>query len=184
MKCSLRDSIFIGFCSVFIVCARAALRLHLKIPGHSMFFSVFFLLIARGAVSFRWAATLCGFLSGLLALTLGMGHGGPLLILKFVLPGITVDLMAMILPGLFESIFLCMLTGMFAGITQFIIGFGIEMLMGMDFEVLIQHGLFKSIGNVIFGAAGGIAVPAVIKKLEAYGVCAPEANHLSSNIEG
>jgi len=141
-----------------------------------MLFSVFFLLVARGCVSFRWAATLCGFFSGLLALTLGMGHGGPLLVLKFVLPGVTVDLMAMIYPGMFRSIVFCMLAGVMAGITQFAIGFGIEMLMGMNLEVLIQHGLIKSIGNIVFGAAGGVAIPSVLKKLEAYGVCAPDGN--------
>jgi len=40
-----------------ILVAKAALRLHLKVPGHSMFFTMFFLLIARGCVQHRLAGT-------------------------------------------------------------------------------------------------------------------------------
>ncbi|MDD2465697.1 MAG: hypothetical protein PHI97_16995 [Desulfobulbus sp.] len=170
MYCTLRDSLFIGFCAVFLVCSRAALRLHLKIPGHSMFFTIFFLFIARGSVPFRWAGTMCGFLSGLMSLTLGMGNGGPLLLVKFVLPGLIVDIMALIFPGMFQSIFLCAFTGVLVGATQFMVGLTINYLMGMDADVLLQHALIKSMGNIIFAAAGGAAVPAVLKKLQAYGV--------------
>lgn len=183
MQCSLRDSLFIGFCSVFLVCARAALRLHLKIPGHSMLFTLFFLLVARGSVPFRWAGTMCGFLSGLLALTLGMGHGGPLLLLKFALPGLAVDVMALLFPRMFQSVFLCVLTGMLAGCTQFALGFFIDYLMGMDADVLVQHALIKSMGFIFFGAAGGVAVPAVLKKLQAYGVILPMSAQTSSTNE-
>jgi len=180
MKCSLRDSLFIGFCSVFLVCARAALRLHLKIPGHSMVFTLFFLLVARGSVPFRLAGTMCGFLSGLLALTLGMGNGGPLLLIKYALPGLAVDAMALVFPRMFQSVFLCVLTGMLAGATKFALGFAIDYLMGMHLEVLIQHALIQSMGNILFGAAGGIAVPAVLKKLQAYGVIVPVSTQTSS----
>jgi hypothetical protein len=176
MPCSLRDSLFIGFCAVFLVCARAALRLHLKIPGHSMVFTVFFLFIARGCVPFRWAGTLCGFLSGLMALTLGMGNGGPLILLKFVVPGLVVDGMALVFPRMFQSIPLCALTGVFAGATQGMIGFTVDYLMGMDTAVLMQHALIKSTGNILFGAAGGLAVPGVLQKLQAYGVVNPASS--------
>jgi len=180
MQCSLRDSLFIGFCAVFLVCARAALRLHLKIPGHSMFFSLFFLLVARGSVPFRWAGTMCGCLSGLMALTLGIGNGGPLLLIKFILPGLIVDVMALLFPKMFQSMFLCGLTGILAGFSQFAIGFSIDYLIGMHPDVLVQHALIKSMGNILFGAAGGLAVPAVLKKLQAYGVIAPMSAQTSS----
>nr|WP_321468647.1 hypothetical protein [uncultured Desulfobulbus sp.] len=170
MKCSLRDSLFVGFCAVLLVCARGALRLHLKIPGHSMFFTLFFLLVARGSVPFRLAGSMCGFFAGLMALTLGMGHGGPLLLLKFTLPGLVVDGMALAFPRMFQSVLLCALTGMLAGFSQFGVGFCIDYLMGMDADVLLSHALMQSLGNILFAAAGGVAIPAVLKKLQAYGV--------------
>jgi hypothetical protein len=169
MKLSLKDTLFLGFCAVFILCAKAALRLHLKIPGHSMFFTVFFLFIARGCVQHRLAATFSGILAGIMAVILGMGKGGPLILIKFALPGLVVDLMAFILPGLFESILLCMITAGLAGATRFISTYLIDFLAGMDNEILLQHALIKSASNILFAMAGGMAVPTVIKKLKAYG---------------
>jgi len=172
MKVSLKDSLFLGFCSVFIVGAKAALRLHLKIPGHSMFFTLFFLLTARGCVQNRLAATFTGMLAGIVAMTLGMGKGGPLVIIKFVLPGMVVDLMAFLLPGLFNSVILCMLTAGLAGSTRFISTFVVDTLAGMDADIVFQHALLKSAANIAFAMAGGAAVPAVITKLKAYGAVA------------
>lgn len=175
MKISLKDSLFLGFCSVFILCAKAALRLHLKIPGHSMFFTLFFLMIARGCVQYRLAATFSGLMAGVMAMILGMGKGGPLLIIKFVFPALVVDLMAWLIPGLFSSIILCAITGGLAGATRFFSTYIIDYLAGMDNEVLIQHALIKSVFNILFAMGGGLAVPMVINKLTAYG--AITANH-------
>lgn len=179
MKLSLKDSLFLGFCSVFIVGAKAALRLHLKIPGHSMFLTLFFMLIARGCVANRLAASFTGLLAGILAMGLGMGKGGPLLIIKFMLPGMVVDLMAFMLPGLFNSVILCMVTAGLAGSTRFFSTFIVDMLAGMDGEIVIQHALLKSAANVAFAMAGGAAVPAVIRKLKAYGAVTVEDRGLS-----
>jgi len=169
MKISLQDALFLGFCAVFILTAKAVLRLHLKVPGHSMFFILFFLLLARGCVQHRLAASFCALLAGIMALILGMGKGGPLILIKFMLPGMVVDLMAGILPGMFQSLILCMLTAALAAATRFFSSYLIDILAGMDAGIVLQHALIKSIGNILFGMAGGIPVPAVIRKLRAYG---------------
>jgi hypothetical protein len=169
MKLSLRDALFLGFCAVFILCAKAVLRLHLHIPGHSMFFTVFFLLIARGCVQHKLAATFSGLLAGIMAVILGMGKGGPLILVKFMLPGMSIDVVALIAVGLFESVALCVIAASFAGATRFISTLCIDFLAGMDPDILMQHALIQSAGNVLFAMAGGIAVPMVIHKLKAYG---------------
>ncbi|SDP30155.1 hypothetical protein [Desulforhopalus singaporensis] len=169
MKLTLKETLFLGFCSVFIISAKAALRLHLKIPGHAMFFTLFFLMIARGSVPNRLAATFTGLFAGIIAVILGMGKGGPLMVIKFVLPGLVVDLMALVLPGLFESVILCVLAGGLAGATRFFSIWLVDFAMGMDPDIVMQHALIKSTGNILFGMAGGVAVPVVIRKLRAYG---------------
>lgn len=63
---SLKDALFLGFCAVLIVAARAALRLHLKIPGHSMLFTLFFLLLARGCVRHNLATSFTTLLSAMM----------------------------------------------------------------------------------------------------------------------
>jgi hypothetical protein len=179
MKLSLRDAIFLGFCAVFILCAKAVLRLHLHIPGHAMFFTVFFLLIARGCVQHKLAATFAGLLSGIMAVILGMGKGGPLILIKFMLPGMAVDLAALIAVGLFDSVVLCVLAAALAGVTRFISTYCIDLLAGMDQDILMQHALIQSAGNVLFAMAGGIAVPMVIRKLKAYGAVRQQPQEFS-----
>jgi len=39
LELPLKEALFLGFCAVFILFTRAALRLHLGIPGHAMFFT-------------------------------------------------------------------------------------------------------------------------------------------------
>jgi hypothetical protein len=85
----LRQALYLAFCGTFVVIARAALRLHLHITGHSMFFNLFFLMLARGAVRKFGAATLAGLLAGLLVHGngFGKGRGGALAPLRLVGPG-------------------------------------------------------------------------------------------------
>jgi hypothetical protein len=169
MKISLKDALFIGFCAVFILSIKAMLRLHLKIPGHSMFFIVFFLLVARGCVRHRLAASFCGLLAGMMAVILGMGKGGPLILIKFLLPALVVDLSAAMLPVLFQSVLLCMLAGGLAASTRMLSTWLIDSLAGMDPDIVMQHIWLQGTGNILFGIAGTIAVPTVIRKLIAYG---------------
>lgn len=169
MRISLKDALFLGFCAIFILSAKAVLRLHLKVPGHSMFFTLFFLLIARGCVRYRMAASVSALLAGVMAIIMGMGKGGPLIVVKFLIPGLVVDLVAGVVPGLFTSIWLCVFAAALAAATRFFGDCLMDYLMGMDPDILLRHAMVKSLGNVLFGMAGGIPVPAVIRKLKAYG---------------
>jgi hypothetical protein len=54
---SMREALLLGFCATFIVLTKATLRMKLGISGHSMFFLIFFLLLARGIVPKTGAAT-------------------------------------------------------------------------------------------------------------------------------
>jgi hypothetical protein len=171
---SLKDALFLGFCAVLLVAAKAALRFHLKIPGHSMLFTLFFLLLARGCVRHRLAATFTGVLAGIMTIVLGMGKGGPLILIKYLLPALTVDLMAVIMTAaLFDSILLCGLTAILASLTRFLSDAAIDLLAGMDAAVVIRHAGIQTIGNVLFGLIGGLGVPAVIRKLKAFGAIEP-----------
>jgi hypothetical protein len=126
---------------------------------------MFFLLIARGCVRHRLAASFCGLLAGSMAVILGMGKGGPLILVKFLLPALMVDLMAGIFPGMFQSVLLCVFTGGLAASTRMLSIYLIDILAGMDPDIVLPHVWLQGAGNVLFG----IAVPAVIRKLTAYG---------------
>jgi len=166
----LKDSLFLGFCAVFIIVTRIALRLHLKIPGHSMFFMLFFLFLASGCVRYRLSATYTGLISGLIAVVLGLGKGGPLILVKFILPAFVIDISAMLLPGLFGSVFLCAIVGALASATMFLNTYLIDYLAGMDPSLIFQHALIKSGCSMAFGIAASLFIPSVIRKLKAFGV--------------
>jgi len=166
----LKEALFLGFCAVLILFTRAALRLHLQISGHSMFFTLFFLMLARGCVSYRLSATFVGVLSGLMAMVLGLGKGGLLIPLKFLLPALAVDLAALLVPGLFGSYLLCAFAGAVASSTKFANTVLVDWLVGMDQAVLIQRGLLEAAGAILFGVPASLLIPSVIRRLRAYGV--------------
>lgn len=169
-KMPLKEALFLGFCAVLILFTRAALRLHLHISGHSMFFTLFFLLLARGCVKYRFSASFVGLLSGLMAMVFGLGKGGLLIPLKFLFPAVVVDLAALLVPGLFGSYLLCALTAAAAAGTKFANTYIQDSLVGMDRMVAVQHGLIEALAAIAFGVAGSLLVPSVIKRLRAYGI--------------
>lgn len=167
---TLRDLLFIGFCAVFIVIFRMAFRWHLGISGHSMFYTIALLLLARGCVSFHWSATFAGALSGGMALMLGLGKGGPLILAKFLFPALIIDLSALICPLFFGNYVGVALVAALAAATKFLNVALLDWLVGMETVMLLQHALIESAGAVFFGVAGSLLVPPVLRKLRARGV--------------
>jgi hypothetical protein len=164
---SLREALILGFCATFIVLTRAALRLHLSLPGHSMFFLMFFLIMARGCVPKVGATTLVGLISGLVCLMLGMAKMGPLILANFVLPAIVVDVAGAVYPRLVASYLACLLVGMLAAASKNVSGMGIDLLMGMEKDVVLQHLVITTVSSAIFGALGSLLVPPVVRRLQA-----------------
>jgi len=167
---TLQEAIILGFCASFIVISRAVLRLHLNVPGHAMFFTMFFLILGRGCVPRLGAATLVGIVAGLLCTLLGMGKGGPLIILKFVVPGLIVDCGGIIYAGLPTSYVACALIGAIASASRFITIIVVEWVVGMDWSLILQHAAISSSFGVVFGALGSVMVPPVVRRLNASGL--------------
>jgi hypothetical protein len=164
---TLREAFVLGFCATFIVLTRAALRLHLSLPGHSMLFLVFFLLVARACVPKLGAATLVGLVAGLVCLLLGMAKMGPLILANFVLPAVVVDLAGALLPGMASSWIACLAVGALASVSKNVSAVGIDLLMGMEEDVVLRHVIITSVSSALFGALGAALVPPVVRRLRA-----------------
>ena len=167
---TLREAIWLGFCATFIMITRAGLMLHLKIPGHAMFFVMFFLILGRGCVPRNGAATLVGLIAGVMCTLLGMGKEGPLIIIKFVLPGVIVDAGGMLYPRLPSSYMACILTGIIASACRYVTTMGVDWVVGMDPDIILKKAVIGSVMNILFGALGSALVPPVIRKLKANGL--------------
>ena len=167
---TLQDALFLGFCATFIVITRTGLRLHLKIPGHAMVFTMFFLILGRGCVRKHGAATLIGLAAGCVAVLLGMGKGGPLALLKFVIPAAAVDAGAALCPAVGVSYIVSLLIGMLASATRIVTLILVEWLMGMDSTVIFQHAVISGAMGMGFGGLGGVLVPPVVRRLRLHGL--------------
>jgi hypothetical protein len=109
-----------------------------------------------------------------MALILGMGKGGPLILIRYLLPALVVDAMAVVLSdALFQSMLLCMLTAVLAASTRFLSDAAVDLLAGMEFSVVLRHAGLQTASNVLFGAIGALGVPTVIRKLKAFGAIEP-----------
>jgi hypothetical protein len=165
----LKESLFLGFCAVCILLGKMAFHWKLHVPGHSMFFVMFFLLLAKGCVTHRFSAAFTGLLAGLMSLMLGMGSGGPAHLLKYVVPGLVLDGFAAILPGLTMRYATCLASAAFASFSKFVGNAAVDWLVGMDPAVLLQHALLQSASAVLFGVAGSLLIVPVMHRLKAHG---------------
>jgi len=167
-----RELLLIAFFATFLIAARAALRWHLHIPGHAMLASAFGLVLVRSCVDRRTAGTCCGVIAGVAAAALGMGKGGPLLVLKLALPGAVIDLGFWTRRRLDSPISIA--TGAVFGAVAGLVGVGpvvvVEWLAGADTSVIALQVLASGIGKTLFGAAGGAAGAWVAIELAHHGL--------------
>jgi hypothetical protein len=167
---TLREAVLLCFCATFIVLTRAGLRLHLHLPGHVMFFTMFFLLLARGCVPKLGSATLVGLVTSLASVLLGMGVGGPMVLIKFLLPALVVELAGVLFPAFVTSMLACAAVGVLASLTRAAVGTGVEWLIGMDEEIMLNKAVISALMNGTWGGLGALAVPSIIRRLRLNGL--------------
>jgi len=167
---TLREAVLLCFCATFIVLTRAGLRLHLNLPGHVMFFTMFFFLLARGCVPKVGSATLVGLITSLASVMLGMGAGGPMVLVKFLLPALVVEVAGIVSPAFVTSMLACAAVGVLAAGVRAGANTGVEWLIGMDEEIMLRKAAVSAALNGLFGGLGSLAVPSVIRRLRANGL--------------
>ncbi len=172
---TLREALLLGFCATFIILTRAGLRLHLHLPGHVMFFTMFFFVLARGCVPKIGAATLVGLIVSLASLLLGMGSKGPMVFVKFLLPAFLVDLAGAVCPGFIASMVGCLLVGAVAAAIRAVSDIGLEWLTGMEEEIIVRKAAITSIMFAFYGGLGSLAVPSIVRRLRKNGLIGGDA---------
>jgi len=166
----LRDALFLGFCAGAIILCKILFRWHLGISGHSMFFTLIGLMVARSCVSYRWSATMTGLLAGLMAMSLGLGKGGPLILTKFVVPALVIDGALLLFPLALWSIATCVVVALLAGSTKFFLSWTQGTFLGMDSTVVLQRAAIDGVGSLIFSFLAALCVPPLLRQLKARGV--------------
>jgi hypothetical protein len=65
------------------------------------------------------------------------------------------------------------LTALLAVSTRFFTDAGMDWLAGMEVSVILRHAGLQTASNMVFGAIGAMGVPAVLRKLRAFGAIEP-----------
>lgn len=172
---TLREAVLLCFCATLIVLTRAGLRLHLHLPGHVMFFTMFFFLLARGCVPKVGSATLVGLITSLASVLLGMGSGGAMVLIKFLLPALVVEVAGVIAPSFVTSLLACAAVGVLASLLRAGTNTGVEWFLGMDEEIMLKKAMISAALNGIWGGAGALAVPSIIRRLRKNGLIDQES---------
>jgi hypothetical protein len=171
-RLATREALLIALFATFLGGARAALRWHVHVPGHAMIATTFGLVLVRSCVDRRTAGTLCGLLAGVVCAALGMGKGGPLVVLKLALPGAAVDLCSARGEGGRAAI--SVPRGLVIGAVAGAIGFAplvvVESLANVEPQLIALHALSSASGKALFGAAGGAAGAWVARELRHHGL--------------
>jgi hypothetical protein len=164
---TLRESVYMTLCATLMVIVRLFFRLGLRITGHSMLFTIFFILLAKHHIPKPWTGTATAFLAGILAVIMGLGKAGPLLLPQYVLPGLVVDLL-FFFPFFRSKTFLAgALVGGLAAFGRFPGKAFTDAIVGMDFDLAVIQAFIKSIAGVPFGIAGGILEYFLIRRMSA-----------------
>ncbi len=167
---TLREALLLGFCATFIILTRAGLRLHLHLPGHVMFFTMFFFLLARGCVPKIGAATLVGVIVSLASLLLGMGTKGPMVFVKFLLPALLVDLAGAVYPAFIAAMPACALVGAVAAAVRAVVDIGLEWITGMEEEIIVRKAVITALMFALYGGLGSLPVPSIVRRLRKNGL--------------
>jgi len=174
-----REALLLAFFATFIVLAKAALRWHLQVPGHVMFATALFLILARGCVPRPGAATAVGLLAGLVCAALGMGKGGPLIVAKLVLPGLLVDAGFALPRGSLPETLRGGDPRRSGGCLGLPPGGGSRAPGGSAGGIVAQQAALSAGTKAAFGALGGWAAVAILRRLRDHGIigdaAAPEA---------
>ncbi len=168
-----REIVLIALISALIIVSRAMLRLPLHIPGHSGVLWMALLIVGRGIVRRQTAGTLIGLITGIVAVALVPGKEGILTAVKYIVPGITVDLMTPLFRGQLDRPVPAALIAATAHVAKLMSALIMGVALGIPSGFLALGLGFAAATHLGFGVLGGLLGALVLSRLERAGVVPP-----------
>ncbi|MFC2031407.1 hypothetical protein ACFLWA_11870 [Chloroflexota bacterium] len=163
------ELILLALFAALVVVTKIALRLPLRLSGHSGVFWMAIIIVAAGVVPKRGAASLVGLTSGIVAAFLGMGDFGALnTFLSYTTVGVGTDL-ALILLGSPESLVVASLVGALGHSGKFLVKWGMGILTGAPVGIIVLGQIRAIVGYIVFGAIGGLLGGLTVRALRRAG---------------
>lgn len=161
--------ILLAILSALIIVAKIALRLPLRLPGHSGIFWLAIVIVAAGIVPKRGAASLVGLTSGIIAAFMGLGDFGTLnTFLSYLAVGVGADLALMLL-GKPDEILPAILAAMLGHLGKFLVKCVFGLITGAPIGFVTLGLAWSAGGYVLWGGLGGLLGALTLKALRRAG---------------
>jgi hypothetical protein len=139
--------------AALLVVANAALKLPIKMPGHSGIAWMALLVVGRAVVDKAGAGVMLGVLSGGLAALIGSGDRGALVtLLSYTAAGSGVDV---VLTLARHGAVACTVAGMTGNLAKLGIKVALELAVGVPAGFVVLGRFHAALTHLVFGLAGG-----------------------------
>lgn len=153
--------------AALVVVGNVALRLPVKMPGHSGVVWMALLVTARGVVPKLGAASSVGLLSGLLAAFVGVGDKGGLdTLVSYTAAGAGVDVISGLAP---PGALTCAVAGLVGNLAKLGAKMLLELWIGIPTGFLVLGRTYPALTHTVFGLAGGYLGALVLAALRRAG---------------
>jgi hypothetical protein len=151
--------------AVLIVVGKSLLRMPIGISGHAGVLWIGALVVGRALVRRPGAATMMGFVGGVLVVLVQPSDAGLLLgVAKYALPGLVLDPLFPLL-GRFDRLQPAIVAGATAHATKFAVDLVQGLVAGVPAGVLLAGSTLDLVAHVAFGALGGLLGALVLRGL-------------------
>lgn len=156
--------LLLAILGALIVAGHVALRLPLKLPGHSGLVWMALLVIARHVVPRTGAASTAALIAGVLASFTGVGDHGPLAtILSFLVAGAAVDVVFAIVPD--GGARAAGIAGLAGNLAKHGVKILLELWIGIPTGFVVLGRLVPIGTHAVFGLLGGLLGHLVVEAL-------------------
>ena len=169
------ELVVLALLAALVALSKAFLRLPLHLPGHTGITWMAILLVSRALVRRPGAGTLVGLISGLLAVMIVGGREGLLLWVKYLTPGMIVDLGALLSGERLDNLFVAVIVGATANAAKLLTSLIISLMLGIPTGYIVLGLGLAATTHVVFGGLGGWLGSLVVKTLRRLRVPAIEA---------
>jgi len=161
--------ILLAILAALIVVAKIALRLPLRLTGHSGLFWMAIIIVAAGIVPKRGAASLVGLTSAIIAAFMGLGDFGALnTFLSYLVVGVGTDLALMLL-GKPDQMATAVLAATLGHLGKFVVKWLFGLITGAPIGFVTLGLAWAAGGYIVWGALGGLLGALTLKALRRAG---------------
>lgn len=150
-----QDLVVLALFAALVAVSKAVLRVPIHVPGHSGITWMAILVVGRALVRKRWAGTALGLVSGILAVAVVGGREGLLLWLKYLTPGMVMDLAALLSAERLGSPAVGAIAGAVANTAKLVTSLIVSLALGIPTGYLALGLGLSATTHVVFGALGG-----------------------------